>query len=360
MASRSVLFDAVLDGQDVVLNKKDFDEVLDDSSMAAFLEDNYALANNEALYAALKSNQTRAGLNSQVKDMMGDGLKRFAFEDMTMFKELSLDLNDAMFANKKAEFTLTGNTEPISFEKNMGSRTRWSLSGRKVGKLSYGVGVAFTNIRSEDSNKENRRTDEMFQMVMPVGYETHGFEFVTSPRFGYAYGHYTREGYMNQSYDGKMEKRIYGITNEMRYPIKVKGFEIAPTAEFNAIGYQIKGHEEDKAFALNIDKQNVWSVEGGVGFNVKKNIEIGPKHSLKFDTGLMLYHEFARPYELELSMKDMAGSWKIRDEKRRDERIMIKNGFEYKFEDFELYGDWYSYIDSEYRTKADIGFKVHF
>lgn len=74
----------------------------------------------------------------------------------------------------------------------------------------------------------------------------------------------------------------------------------------------------------------------------------------------MAYHEFADPYELELSMRGMEGSWKVRDEKRRDERLMVKNTFEYDFKPISVYANLYSYIDSEYRTKADIGFKYAF
>lgn len=360
LSSESVMFDASLQGQDVVLNKKDFTEVVESSSVAKFLEQNYQLQNNESLYNNLKEKTSKASLNDAVKDLMGDGLKRFAFEDMTMFKELSLDMNEKMFSNKKAEFTLTGNTQPISFEKNLGSRSRWSLSGKRSGNMSYGVGVAFTDIKSQDGNKDNNRTDEMFQMMMPVGYETHGFEMISTPRLGYAYGHYTRDGYKGKNYDGKVEKRIFGVTNEVRYPINIFGWKVSPTAEFNAIGYHIKGHEEDEEFALNINKQNIWSVEGGVGFSLAKEIEFGKEHSLKIGASVMAYHEFADPYELELSMRGMEGSWKVRDEKRRDERLMVKNTFEYDFKPISVYANLYSYIDSEYRTKADIGFKYAF
>lgn len=358
--SQSVLFNASLVGEDIVLNKKAFSDVVENKSIAEFLEHNYALENNEELFKNLKENTSKRALNDTIEDLMGDGLKRFAFEDMTMFKELSLDMNNAMFKNTKTDFTLTGNTQPISFEKNLGSRSRWSLSGKKVGNMSYGVGVAFTDIRSQDGDKNNNRKDEMFQMMMPLGYEKYGLEMISTLRLGYAYGHYTRSGYRNRSYDGKMEKRIFGVTNEVRYPMSIGGWKVAPKAEFNAIGYKIKGHEEEKEFALNIDEQNVYSVEGGVGFNLSKERQFSENHYLKFDTGMMVYHEFANPYELRLSMQDMDGSWKIRDEKRRSERLMIKNALEYNFDPFSIYANLYSYIDSEYRTKADIGFKYAF
>ncbi|MBR6409440.1 MAG: hypothetical protein IKS23_04295, partial [Alphaproteobacteria bacterium] len=72
------------------------------------------------------------------------------------------------------------------------------------------------------------------------------------------------------------------------------------------------------------------------------------------------YHEFLDPYELRLSMRGMDGNWKVRDEKRRKERLAVKNSFEYNLKPFSIYGNLFSYIDSEYRTKADLGFKYAF
>ncbi len=332
ISSQSAMFDASLNGSDVTLTKKAFSDIVENKSAAAFLEKNYALSNNEKFYNTLKSQENTKALNGAVKDLMGDGLKRFAFEDMTMFRELSFDMNEAMFKNKEESFTLTGNTSPISYEKNLGSRSRWMISGKNEGKFSYGVGVAFTDIRSEDSNKENSRDDEMFQMMMPMGYKTHGIEFMVTPRLGYAYGTYERDGYKGESYDGKIEKKLYGVTNEARYPINVKGWTISPTAEFNALGYRLKGHEEEKAYALNIKKQNVFSAEAGFGLNVSKEFKPSKNESFKLSSSIMAYHEFLDPYELELSMRGMEGSWKVRDEKRRSERLAIRNSFEYSIQ----------------------------
>ncbi|MBR6409381.1 MAG: hypothetical protein IKS23_03975, partial [Alphaproteobacteria bacterium] len=106
--SQSVMFDASLNGNDVTLTKKAFSDIVENKSMAAFLEKNYALSNNEKFYNTLKSQENTKALNGAVKDLMGDGLKRFAFEDMMMFKELSFDMNEARLKNKEDHFTLTG------------------------------------------------------------------------------------------------------------------------------------------------------------------------------------------------------------------------------------------------------------
>ena len=358
--SESIMFDADLDGNDVVLNKKAFSDVVDNSSMADFLEKNYQLANNDDLFGILKSQSSKAALNGEVKALMGDSLSRFLDEDMTMMKELSFDMNNKLFDNKDQYFSLTGNTSPISFDGNIGSNSKWSLSGARYGNLSLGVGVAFTDISSQDGNNDNSRFDRMFTMMAPMGYKTRGFEFVVSPRAGYAYGTYDRTGYNSMNYDGKIEKKIFGLTGDVRYLFKVKGHNLSPMVELNAIGYHIKGRENEREYSLNIPSQNIYSLETGVGFNINKEYNFQKGSQLSFNNGLMMYHEFLNPYEMRLQMRGMDGSYKITDERRRDNRIALRNEFDYKFDNVSLYGSLISYIDSEYRTNANLGLKFEF
>ncbi len=360
LLSQSVMFDASLDGSDVIMEKKSFEDLVENTSFADVLETNYAMKNNESLYQNLKSQSNKADFEQMVKDLQADGLKRFAFEDMTINEQLNFDMNNAIFDNTKPTFTLTGNTFPLNYEENGGSNARWMVTGKKEGNLTYGAGMAFTNINSRDGSDKNSRKDEQFLMMMPMGYHAKGFELMLTPRLGYAYGHYTRDGYNGAEYDGKVEKRLYGITSAARYPINKNGWVFAPQAEFNVMGYHIKGHEEDKQYAVNIASQEVVSVEAGLGLNMNKTYQFTDKHNLKINAALMAYHEFDDPYTLKLEMKEMSGNWKIKDDKRRNNHIAVKGGLEYELEPFSIYGHLYSYIDSEYRTKADIGLKFKF
>ena len=72
---------------------------------------------------------------------------------------------------------------------------------------------------------------------------------ISTPQIGFARGHYTRKRYNGTSYEGVIEKRIFALMNEARYPMTVGKVEIAPTVEFNAIAYNTKGSEDEKAYA---------------------------------------------------------------------------------------------------------------
>ena len=86
LMSQSAMFNASLEnGTDAVLTMKSFDEVFKNKSFADFLEKNYALQNNEALFGSLKSAENVASLNNFADDLFGKNMfSRFAFEDLTV------------------------------------------------------------------------------------------------------------------------------------------------------------------------------------------------------------------------------------------------------------------------------------
>ncbi|MEE6208046.1 MAG: autotransporter domain-containing protein, partial [Alphaproteobacteria bacterium] len=144
-----------------------------------------------------------------------------------------------------------------------------------------------------------------------------------------------------------------------RYPLELAGWKVAPTAELNMLSYHIKGREEHSDYALNIKSQTLYSVESGLGMAANKDIKLGKEAKLSFNTGIGLYHEFGDPYGLKLGVEGMDGSFRLQNEHGRD-RAVIRSGFDYNWQDLNIYGKISSYIDHEYSTAADIGLKWKF
>ena len=172
--------------------------------------------------------------------------------------------------------------------------------------------------------------------------------------------HHDRTGFDNKSYDGTIEKRVYGLMNEARYPLTFGDWTLEPSAEFNILGYTQRGHEENKDYALRIKSQNTYSVEGGIGLYLTKAKELSKDSRIKLTAGVAAYHEFADPYELEVGMEGMDGTFMLRDENRSDNRGVLRARFDYDWEDYSLYGSIMSYIDKEIRTSLKSGFKWKF
>ena len=363
LISDSALFDAKLadNGRDVVMSMKGFDSATSNKSLAKFLTHNYALKNNEAFYNKLKSFGSMDALTHSLNKLTGkEMLSRFNFEDMTMMRELNFDMNEKLFHNKEQHLSFAGSVSPMAFKGDNGSNARYSLYNKRDGNTSIGLGIAFTDVRSDNEHDEDDRRETMYQLILPMGYKTHGFNLVTSPRIGYAKGSYDRTGFDDKSYEGEIEKRVFGLMNEARYPMTVGKWKFEPSAEFNILGYQQKGSEKDGEFALNIPSQNTLSVEGGVGFYATREEELDKDSHLKLTAGVAVYHEFADPYRVKVGMHGMDGAFTLRDEDRSDNRGVIRAGFDYVYRDLSLYGSLISYIDAETRTSAKTGMKVKF
>ncbi len=362
LSSGSALFDAKLEnGADAVMSMKSFASVVEDGEVAKFLQSNYAAANNEKLFAALKSATTAAELNSSVNSLFGkDMFSRMAYEDLSMIREINFGMNQKFLA-QTGSFSFGGQFTPTSFDNSNGSIGRYSVSGYSNGNMSLGFGMAISDIYSHDGHDDNRRFDRSFVMSLPFGLKANGMEFITSPKLGYSYGTYDREGYEKVNYDGKVQKRIFALMNEAKYPLAFGSAKIIPTAEFNLIGYNIKANEDADKYALKINSQNHYSVEAGIGLMSEKEFALGKNSHLKLNGGIMAYQEFANPYELDISMSGMDGTYRLQDEKRGDNRAAIRFGMDYKVnESTSVSANLLTNIDHEYRTDAGINLKYAF
>ena len=363
LLSQSALFDASLaeNNLDVNLKMKQFNEVVDNKSLADFLQNNYAMKNNETFFNTLKKQETVASLNDTLSDLTGQKLfSRFADEDLMMMRELTFDMNNRLFMNDEDHLETSGNISTFNFNGNSGSNSRYALINQDYGSYKLGLNYGFADVRSYDNNDDNRREEMMFHMGMPISYHKKGFKFITTPHVGYASGTYDRKGLNSENYDGHIEKTMFGLMNEARYPIAFDKWTIAPSVEFNVVNYTTKGHEKGGTNPLNLDLQHNYSVEAGLGLYANTEHKFGKNAKLSFTGGVAMYHEFADPYKLSIGMEGMNGKFDIRDENRSDNRAVIRTGLKFANDNMSLGANVMSYIDREYRTNATLDFKYNF
>ena len=361
LSSESVLFDTKLDGKDIVLTKKDFNKVTDNQSLGDFLQANYADQNNEKLFADLKTKTSLAQMDTALNALSGqDVFSRFADEDLLVSKELDFQVGEKMFDLKDNQFSLSGEVSPKIAGAGEQSRVKYALSGTKVGDMHLGVGLAIADMHTDDGHNQNARNSKNFMLFAPMKWQKNGFDAVVTPKMGYAYGTYERDGYLKKNYEGKIEKRMLGVTNEVRYPIMFGSVQVSPAVETGLAAYDTKIKENAQAYSLSSDHSRSYSATFGIGAYVSKEKEFSKKQKLSLTAGASVYHEFLDPYDLKLKMNNMNGQFRISDEKRRDDYVVLRSKLSYEAEDFSIYGSLLSYIDGEYRTQADIGFKYAF
>ena len=361
LLSQSSLFDAHLNGTDVVLTKKDFADVVDgNASVAAFLEKNYALKNNESLYALLKEKTSLHALNQAVKQLTGsDVLSRFNTEDLLMEKELGFDVSQKMADVKDNYFSFSGTSSPQIFA-NGGVKSRYALSGAKTGKTNIGVGLFISDVRTDDGSHKNDRVSRSFNFMMPIETRYENMRFLINPKMGYAFGTYRRSGYAGKEYEGKIEKRMAGVAGQIKYPFGVGGFEFAPVIDTNVAVYQTKLKENAQVYSLYAPRSEAYSVETGVGAYISTQREISKTQKWQFMTGALLYHEFADPNKLTLSMNGMEGHFKLTDDNRSKNYVVLRSKASFDFGNVSVYGGFLSYVDKQCRARADIGLKYAF
>ncbi len=363
LSSESAMFQASyarnqnnLNGADIVMKRKSFYEMIGNTSLATFLERNYALGNNVPFFDQLKSFGSVNSLGQSLDQLSGKGiLSRFNFEDMMMMREINFDMNDKLFHNTEDVLVTQGLVKPMAFKGDTGSKAKYSLMYKKHGNISVGLGVSFADIRSDDGHKENKNKEMLYQMNVPIGTKIFGAHLMTSPYLGYARSNYERIGFNNANYKGTIEKRVFGLTNEIRYPIVFGSWTVEPVSEFNILGYNQRGQEDKKAYSLNVESQTSYSVEGGLGVYVSQTTNLAKEGTLRLSSGVVVYHEFADPYLLNVGMNGMQGSFTLRDDAHSQNRAVIRAGFDYKQENLSLYGALTSYIDNEVRTNIKSG-----
>lgn len=364
LKSQSALFDANLENDtDAVMTMKSFDSVVKDDSVAEFLQNNYAAQNNEKLFSTLKSAETVVSLNNSVDALFGKEMfSRMTFEDISMLREINLDMNNNLFNQEKGYFALGGNVSPSNYSSNLGSIGRYSLNGYNDGKRSFAIGMSIADIRTDNGSGHNNRFDRSFVMSAPYGYRTDsGFEFITTPKLGYTNGTYRRQGLDGMNYNGNVQKRMVALMNEARYPFDFSKMTLTAALEFNAIGYNIKGSEDDDDYSLRIKSQNHASVETGFGLTAAKEFNPTKDSKLKLNGGVAFYHEFANPYELELGMNGMSGTYTMRDDRHGKNRSVVRLGLGYQLQDYlDINAQLLSNIDREDQTDASVDMKYYF
>ena len=362
--SGSAMFNASIskfqDGSaDITMTRRGFDELTENGSLAAFLEHNYALGNNEAFYRDLKSIGTVGAFRSAMNDLGGMGsLPRFAHEDMTMLREMNLAMNTALFAGAdKNTLETSGSVSAFSFKNNRGSNGQYALGNKRITphvKVGYAMSVA--HLSTKDKSLDNSRNNVVYQVAMPVNYRYGKVQMMMTPTVGFMRGHYNRSGMNAMTYSGTISRRVAGLMNEGRYPMLFGNTEIAPTIEMNALMLHQKGGEDNKAYALTIPSDRQMSVESGIGLNLTRTTETR-NGRLSMTARIMGYHEFADPYRTRVGMRGMSGTFDLTDGAGRDWRAEAAMGFTYTAGSFSLYGQARHYWDQSPRSDLRSGLK---
>ena len=372
--SGSALFDAALKNNDIVMTMKDFDEVVDDKSLAAYLQRNYEAKRNEQLFNSLKLQTTSAGLNSSLNQQLGFSLlPNFAQENMNVFRSLSNLVTDTMFSQDLTNERMMVGYDYLGQDRSSKGRvtgyentanSSYFLADTKLNnRQRFGLGVALTRFNSDYDDDSTRKAT----FAQALGSYMHDFgnrwKYAGLLRVGYADGDYKRQS-DNERVSGDTSDILYGFNNELRYNYDLGFMTLEPQVELNAYGYyqrKIKENDE-KISALLVDGTNNLSIEAGAGLYAGKETVYGETGRVKARLGGSYYRELSQPYHtMRARVRDTDGYYLIESTDIFDRnRVIVRADitFSWKALDFYLRGS--QFMEDKHTTVINAGIKFNF
>lgn len=294
------------------LNRKNFNEIISNSNFANYLENNYVDGDilRQELYNNLKlidnadeftratnnvfGNDIYPNLKKQTLEMLRfnrDTLVNNVFNQSTS-KELRV-IGGADYKNIKADSSnLSGYKEDISSvflgaDKQISTNLRLGAVGN-IGTL---------NAKFDMDNA--KREDTFGQLNMYSIYKNNDVQLTNNLFFGLSSGDLKRDlkfGDVYGSQKGDLDNKWIGLNNILSKDYFVSSFFIKPKIELNATYLMQDSINESGNYGLDVEKQNVWSVEVGAGIEVGKEFNLNSVKSTIKAFGTYL-HELANPYD---------------------------------------------------------------
>ena len=372
--SGSALFDAALKNNDIVMTMKDFDEVVDDKSLAAYLQRNYEAKRNEQLFNSLKLQTTSARLNSSLNQQLGFSLlPNFAQENMNVFRSLSNLVTDTMFSQDLTNERMMVGYDYLGQDRSSKGRvtgyentanSSYFLADTKLNnRQRFGLGVALTRFSSDYDDDSTRKAT----FAQTLGSYMHDFgnrwKYAGLLRVGYADGDYKRQS-DSERVSGDTSDILYGFNNELRYNYDLGFMTLEPQVELNAYGYyqrKIKENDE-KISALLVDGTNNLSIEAGAGLYAGKETVYGETGRVKARLGGSYYRELSQPYHtMRARVRDTDGYYLIESTDIFDRnRVIVRADITFSWKAFDFYLRGSQFMEDKHTTVINAGIKFNF
>ncbi len=352
--SKSAMFEAssVVNesgGYDVVMTRKNFNDIINDGDISGFLESNYQAENGSAIYDNLKSASTDGELYQKVANTLGtDMLPNFYREDALVYRNLSRQFNENLFSRPNEDYfggykyidisadrdgVLTGSDGYVHAVYGM-------IKGKASNGFVYGAGLSAAQLDSDYDNGSSRKSN-IFGLWLPLGYDfNNGVRWYSKLYAGYADGSYDRVTDLAK-YSSDYTQYQYGMSNEVRYGVYLgKGFMFEPVAELNLLGIYQEGFDEgDIEGALKSDSVNNLSLEGGLGAYLSKNFEFSEDNRIGLQIGGVYYVEFLDGDDkMDATLAGFQDSFRIRN-RTMGSRAVLSASVRYDYKDLSLYGN---------------------
>lgn len=294
------------------LNRKGFNEIISNSDFANYLENNYVDGDilRQELFNNLKlidnvdeftratnnifGNDIYPNLKKQTLEAIRfnrDTLVNNVFNQPTS-KELRV-IGGADYKNIKVDSSnLSGYKEDIS-------SVFFGADKQINAKLRLGTIANIGTLNAKFDMDNAKREDTFGQLNMFSIYKNNDVQLVNNLFFGLSSGDLKRDLKFGDVYGkqrGDLDNKWVGLNNILSKDYFVSSFFVKPRLEVNATYLMQDSINESGNYGLDVEKQNVWSVEAGAGIEIGKEFNLNSVKSTIKAFGTYL-HELANPYD---------------------------------------------------------------
>lgn len=332
--SGSAMFDAALEKQedgayDIVMERKEFKDIVADSSFAEYLENNYAENNSQArkeYYEALKLISGEEKLNTAVSNSLGESyfpnLARLSFGNMRYVNDiLKNSIRKRDF--KKENSYLIGVDYSKSDNSDEGSLTgyRETLKSFALGadkklnsNLVLGGAFSYANSSAEFSNGLGSRDAHIYQGTLYSILKRDGLTFTGQAYVGNQSQDLSRVYSFTSLYsetEADADNLYGGISANLEKEYAFGKLYLIPNGGFNlAVNRQDKIEEKGSQYAIEIKDYTSTLLEGNVGVTVGKKWRFTEKAWSDLSFSNRYFYEFTNPYEdLEARVSSISGDY---------------------------------------------------
>ena len=377
LSSESALFKAekkqnASGGYDVVLNRRNFNEFAQNTSLGEYLEQNYKQGNLEGMYDDIKGASSDAGAALSIADKAGlNTLTNFADENFQVLRSLNRNMADTILKPSDEPYRVIAGYDNYNLETDnksylsgydLSANSMYTFGDKRIdNKNRLGLGIGYTKISTSYDDGGDRDLN-IVTVFMPWLHKfTDNLRLASVLSLGYGYGEYDR----GSDRESDITDFFYGLTNELRYTVDLNGYaELEPALMLNALGYTEDGFDEGNGENdLVTKKTHNLSVEAGIGLFLKKEVKTEKYGKFAFKVGGVYYHEFASPFD-DIKARHSSGSgwYYIRDDANlyQRDRAVLEAALDYEYKDIALYAKYNRLIQKNDPQLFDLGVKYKF
>ena len=354
----------------IVMNRSSFQDLLTDTDMAEYLEQNYIQGSRVDLFDNLKSSSTTSQLSSAVDDTFGRNfIPSLSWQNQQRTKYFNRSMEDLLINNppkKNERIVVTSNNyyqEQKSQKDFQGYEEKiYGVTGLFDKALSpnirsgLGLGIYHTDADYDDNDS---RTDSIIQLYNPYSFSYRNFGAIIMPHLGYSHGEYTRYANGNK-YEPDIDAYYYGISNRAYLKLPLVGLTIEPTVELNLSGIYQDRIKEDKG--ISTKSQNNLSAESGIGIYAIKEIEFDNGNKLDFRIGGMYYRELNQDAynSPNAEFYGMSGCYQLPNYDNRRDRGIISIKGNYNIGNLNFYAEGIRLLESNDNMIYNAGVRINF